>query len=282
MAAQGGGAAEEPKHRAAAHDQAELRRREEPQRREAHRRAEHTFDPRRTEHEEQIEGDAGQAGTQQPLQGALDVEGRPDEVIGGTYQLLDFDEGLEHAREAIRLYREVGNRYRAASKLNLHPLILIEMGRTDEAIACLEEYEMDFADIDDVKVIIQSDYARGCLALSNGDLEQAEKCFIKALDTAKENDCSESVALSLQNLGLIRLEQGIRKEALEYLRQGFQALDDTVYFRNYVPDAEYFLMTGDTKRAVHFAGKALARAQATGNSVNLRRSREILEELGSG
>lgn len=199
-----------------------------------------------------------------------------------SYNLLDFDAGLEHAREAIRLYREVGNRYRAASKLNLHPLVLIEMGRTDEAIACLEEYERDFAGIDDVKVIIQSGYARGCLALSNGDLEQAERCFIKALDTARENDCSESVALSLQNLGLIRLEQGNRKEALEYLRQGFEALDDTVYFRNYVPDAEYFLMTGDTERAVHFAGKALARAQATGNSVNLRRSREILEELGAG
>jgi len=198
-----------------------------------------------------------------------------------SYNLLNFEKGLEHAREAIRLYKEVGNRYRTAAKLNLLPLVLIEMGRIEEAIACIEEYERDYTDIYDFRIRVEASYTRGCLALSEGDIEDAERHFNTALDIAQKNNSIGKAAQSLQSLGMIRLKQGKTSEAEACLRRGCEALDGTEYFGNYLPEAEYYLMTGNTEETVTYARKAYIRAEASGNSEVLRRSKEILEELGA-
>jgi class 3 adenylate cyclase/tetratricopeptide (TPR) repeat protein len=196
------------------------------------------------------------------------------------YNLLQFEEGLQHAREAIWLYKEVGNRHRTAAKLNLHALVLIEMGRTEEAIACIEEYERDYTDIDDPGIRIEASYARGYLALRREDLEEAENHFNAALEIARENNKAGGAAQPLQSIGMIRLMQGKIEEAEEYLRKGCEALDGSQYAGSFLPDAEYYLLTGNTEEALTCARKALARAKAAGNERVLTRSKEILEELG--
>ncbi|MBN2609544.1 MAG: tetratricopeptide repeat protein, partial [Candidatus Fermentibacteraceae bacterium] len=196
-----------------------------------------------------------------------------------NYNLLNFQEGLEHAREAIRLYREVGNRVRTASKLALFPVFLIETGRTEEAMACLEERRRDYGDIDDFNIRVQVRYSKGCLALHNEDLEEAERCFASAMDIAGENSSDEYVALSLQNMGLIRLRQGNTAEALDYLRRGCETVDEDSSYRTFLPEAEYFMMTGETEKALGFARKARARAQAAGNKKTVQRSDRIISRL---
>jgi tetratricopeptide (TPR) repeat protein len=197
-----------------------------------------------------------------------------------SYNLLEFEKGTWYAAESIRLYKEVGNRRRAASKLVLYPVTLIEMGRIEEATACIEEYRRDFTDVDDYKITIQLNYATGCLALSRDELRNAEERFLTALEIARENDSNEYVAQSLQNIGLIRLRQGRKDEAEDYLRKGAEALDGSEYFRNFLPDAEYYVMTGEKDEAEYFARKACARARAIGNSGNIERLEEIIRQLG--
>lgn len=68
-------------------------------------------------------------------------------------------------------------------------------------------------------------------------------------------------------------------ETEEHLRRGCETLDGTEYARTYLPEAEYYLMTGNTEEAVTYARKAHARAKAADNSETMKRSKEILEEL---
>ena len=111
------------------------------------------------------------------------------------------------------------------------------MGRIGEAITCIEEYERDYTDIDDFKIRVDASYARGCLALSEGDIEEAERHFNTALDIAHKNNSVGNAALSLQSIGMIRLKQGNTGEAEDYLRRSCEALNESEYARPYLPDA---------------------------------------------
>ena len=197
-----------------------------------------------------------------------------------SYDLLCFEDGIEHSWNSIELYRELGNRRRVAVKLAIHSISLTEMGRVDEAAACLEEYESSYSDIDDSNTLLRISFARGEIAFKNVELRKAEDYYIQTLEIAREMNSNVVVAQSLQNIGLIRLEQGKPQEAREYLQRGYEAVDGDEYLETFLAYAEYFLMTGGRKNAVHFARKAYARACASGNRKTMTRSAEILKELG--
>ncbi len=197
-----------------------------------------------------------------------------------SFNLLCFKEGIEHSWNSIELYREQGNRRRVAVKLAIHSISLTEMGRVNEAAACLEEYENDYSDIDDSNTRMRISFARGELAFKNGALDKAEDYYIKSLEIARKMNTNVTVAQSLQNIGLIRLEQGRPEEAREYLQKGYEAVNGDEYLETFLAYAEYFLMTGRREDAIHFAWKAYARACAAGNRKTMNRSAEILKELG--
>jgi tetratricopeptide (TPR) repeat protein len=188
-----------------------------------------------------------------------------------AFNLLCFEDGIEYGRKSIELYREIGNRRRVASKIIIHSMTLTEMGRTDEAAACLEEYENNYSDIDDSRTCLQFSHARAVFAFRNGEHGKSEDYYNRTLEIAHEMKTNEAVAQSLQNIGLIRLEQGRPEEAREYLQKGYEALDGSEYLETYLAPAEYFLMT---------ARKAYARAEAAGNRKTMNRADDILKELG--
>ena len=196
-----------------------------------------------------------------------------------SFDLLCFEEGIEHSWNSIELYRELGNRRRVAVKLAIHSISLTEMGRVDEAAACLENYENNYSDIDDPITRMRVSYASGELAFKNGELRNAEDYYIKTLEIAREINTSVTVAQSLQNIGMIRLEQGRPEEARNYLQRGFEAVDGNEYLETFIACAEYLLMAGRNEDAIHFARKAYARASAAGNMKTMNRSAEILKEL---
>ncbi len=197
-----------------------------------------------------------------------------------SYDLLCFEDGIEYSWNSIELYRELGNRRRVAVKLAIHSITLTEMGRLDEAAACLEEYDSNYSDIDDSNTLLRISFARGEIAFKNGELRKAEDYYIQSLQIAREMNSNVVVAQSLQNIGLIRLEQGKPQEAREYLQKGYEAIDGDEYLETFLAYAEYFLMTGGREDAILFARKAYARAEAAGNRKTMNRVDDILRELG--
>jgi class 3 adenylate cyclase/predicted ATPase len=198
-----------------------------------------------------------------------------------SLNFVEFEAGAEHISRAIQLYREVGNRRRVASKLILFSIILTEMGRTDEAAACLEECETEFNDIADPVARLRISHAWGAHAYRTGELGKAEACYSRAIELAHEFDTKELIAQSLQKIGLIKLEQGKYEEAREYLQKGYETLEGKEYMVTYLASAEYLLMAGERDNAIHHAEKALERAEAAGNEKTVKRATEILKELGS-
>ncbi|RKZ09040.1 hypothetical protein DRQ25_07550, partial [Candidatus Fermentibacteria bacterium] len=196
-----------------------------------------------------------------------------------SFDLLCFEDGIEYCWKSIELYKELGNRRRVAEKLTIHSITLTEMGRIDEAAACLEEYENDFRDINDSKTLLRHIFARGEFALRNGELGKAEDYYIKSIELARETNTNVTVAQSLQNIGLIRLEQGRAEEAKEYLKKGFEAVDGVEFLETYIACAEYLLMADRKEEATQFARKAYARAEAAGNRKTMNRVDDILKEL---
>ncbi len=196
-----------------------------------------------------------------------------------AFDLLRFEDGMDYCSKSIELYREIGNRKRVAVKLPIHSMTLTEMGRVNEALACLEEYESDYSDLDDPLARLRVSSARADIAFRIGELEKAEGFYNRTLEIAREMNVDELVAQSLQNIGMIRLEQGRPEEAREYLRKGFEAIDGTEYLETFIACAEYLLMAGRNEDAIQYAKKAYARASAAGNMKTMNRSAEILKEL---
>ncbi|MCK5115500.1 MAG: tetratricopeptide repeat protein [Candidatus Aegiribacteria sp.] len=197
-----------------------------------------------------------------------------------AFDLLRFEDGVEYCRKSMELYKEIGNRKRVSVKLLIQSITLTEMGRVNEALACLEEYESDYIDLDDSFARLRVSCARADIALRKGELKKAEDFYNRTLEIAREMNVNELVAKSLQNIGMIRLEQGRPEEARDYLQRGFEALDGSEYLETFIACAEYLLMAGRNEDAIHFARKAYSRASAAGNMKTKKRSLEILEELG--
>ena len=195
--------------------------------------------------------------------------------------LYRFEEAVEYGGQSVDLYREVGNKRSLSIKLGILAMRLIELGRVEDTLSCIEECEDLANELDIPEARLWATIAWAGLAFKNGNLEKALDYYHRIHEEVVEIEDQGMIAHALSEIGLIKLEQGKREEAREYLQRAIDASNERDENEISLAIAELYFMTDKSDAAINYARMARVRAEALGDSKALDRAEEILKELDS-
>ena len=134
----------------------------------------------------------------------------------------DEEAAAQYCREALELFRELGDVEGEASSLQRLGQSLVQLEKFDEARSCLNE-ALQIATshgFDEVRAVCF--WRLGMVDLFAGDMPAAREQIVASLALSRELYDSEMVALSLLMLGNIALWQGRLAEARANLSEGLE------------------------------------------------------------
>lgn len=142
--------------------------------------------------------------------------------IGGVENL---DRALLH-HAAARVHFEKANhrRYFARAQNNLG-VILLELGRYDEALETLEDAERTFTELGDVGTAAQVDETRARVYVAQQRYAEAEKIAQASVSVLERGGEQSLLVESLQALGVAQARQQKHQAALETLRRAVEVAE---------------------------------------------------------
>ena len=151
------------------------------------------------------------------------------------YALLAFDEAWavsawgeaeQHARNAVELARETGNRNLEVEALWKHVLVLYDSGRFDEFVDLVEEaIAVSESTNDRVKLLSFLDaLARGYI--DRGELRRSRAIMERSIRLAEELDDRKSIASAISGLGAVFLHLGEWALARDHLQRALDVSRD--------------------------------------------------------
>lgn len=139
-------------------------------------------------------------------------------VVKRSFQ--QFDLALGHHAEAFRLFDSLGNVAGAAQALHDLAQVLVDMGRTDEAMDLHLRALVMRMDENKRPGIAESHNSIGLLYCASGQPDSALNHFREALSLRKQLGVfSPEVAATLMNMGMAYRMKGEAQRALEYFRE---------------------------------------------------------------
>jgi tetratricopeptide (TPR) repeat protein len=201
---------------------------------------------------------------------AQDVRARALNAAGRlSFDQGDHEHGKVYNREALKLYREMGDQTGSAwTLIYLAAHALGSPGESQEGIALCEEGLELFRILDDQAGISMALNGLGELARLDGDYERASKSYHKAIDIARGagNQLYETIALG--NLGYIAHQQGDYAQAEAILLQAMTNLLELENTR-YLPQGLAMLAgpvaaQGYLEKAVRLLGASEALLESMG------------------
>jgi predicted ATPase/DNA-binding SARP family transcriptional activator len=193
----------------------------------------------------------------------------------------DVHAGQQLAREAVALYRDVGDRRGVLTSLTVLGNAARNAGSMETAKASFEESRSlarELGLVEDVAVALSN---LGAVALEEGEYERARNVFEESLSISRNVGREDAAALALANLGYIALgterprdAAALLMEGLEIARRlGFRATMITCL----IGAAASATATGDDDAAARLLGAAAATAEAPQESLEPL-SRTLLDE----
>ncbi|MEF8941122.1 MAG: CHAT domain-containing tetratricopeptide repeat protein, partial [Salinivenus sp.] len=154
-----------------------------------------------------------------------DREGQADakNEIGILHAYQDRRErALSTLEEALQMYRELGRRAEAAKCLNNIAILHKRDGSYEEALQTYRDALQTFRALDDKRSQAVALSNMGLVHEQQGDFRQSLDMHEKALEMYRAIDDRAGVARSLDNVGDIQVTQGQYREALANFREALQ------------------------------------------------------------
>jgi len=140
--------------------------------------------------------------------------------LGGiAFQRCMYKEALQYIYKSLDYFRRMGSKRRSAVSYLLIGIINYRICNMEDSVKNLRIAAKLFRKCGDVKGIINVMIARARVLMYTGKYFSSKKKLKEANIMSKEANYSRGVALSLEFLGEILLNEGSYKDALEYLKR---------------------------------------------------------------
>ncbi len=146
----------------------------------------------------------------------------------GTVYLLQsaFSQALEHYRQSLTLYEEIGSTQDVAAVLNVIGIVFNQKGDFDHA---LEYYQRSLVlkegignELDVAKALNNI----GTVYYDQGDLDAALEHYQRSLALREELGNKQDIAHSFNNIGEVYFRRGNLDDALEYFQRSLMLLEE--------------------------------------------------------
>jgi len=131
---------------------------------------------------------------------------------------------LDHAAARVHFEKANHRRYFARAQNNLG-VIMLELGRYDEALESLEDAQRTFAELGDVGTAAQVDETRGRVYLAQERYQEAEKIAQASVSVLERGGEQSLLVESLQTLGVAQARQHNNQAAIETLRRAVKVAE---------------------------------------------------------
>ncbi len=131
---------------------------------------------------------------------------------------------LDHAAARVHFEKANHRRYFARAQNNLG-VIMLELGRYDEALETLEDARRTFADLDDVGTAAQVDETRARVYVAQQRYAEAEKLARASVSVLERGGEQSLLVESLQTLGVAQARQQRHQAAMETLRRAVEVAE---------------------------------------------------------
>ena len=134
----------------------------------------------------------------------------------------DLEEALKHHREALEIFRELGNRQEIATQIDHIGYILQQRGDLEEALKHHREALEIFRELGNRQEIATQIGYIGYILQQRGGLEEALKHCREALEIHRELGNRRGLATQIGHIGYILQQRGGLEEALKHCREALE------------------------------------------------------------
>ncbi|OQX28642.1 MAG: hypothetical protein B0D92_07910, partial [Spirochaeta sp. LUC14_002_19_P3] len=135
------------------------------------------------------------------------------------YNRGELNNAMKHYREALDIYRKLGERSGIASTYNNIGRIFKDRGEPDEAIKNYREALDIYRELGERSGIASTYNNIGRIFKDRGELNEAMRHYREALDIYRELGERSGIATSLNNIGIIFKSHGELNEAMKHYRE---------------------------------------------------------------
>ncbi|RRO17299.1 tetratricopeptide repeat protein [Saccharopolyspora rhizosphaerae] len=116
------------------------------------------------------------------------------------FRLRRYEEAKVHSKDALQVYRSLGDRYFVAGALNNLAMVEQVNGELEAALEHLREAEELYREADDLETLAMVLNNCGEVSIELGRLDDGERCHLEALDVARQ--CGSAVRQAAAHVGL--------------------------------------------------------------------------------
>jgi len=131
---------------------------------------------------------------------------------------------LDHTAARVHFEKANHRRYFARAQNNIG-VIMLELGRYDEALETLEDARRTFAELGDVGTAAQVDETRACVYVAQQRYVEAEKIAQASVSVLERGGEQSLLVESLQTLGVAQARQQKNEAAIETLRRAVEVAE---------------------------------------------------------
>jgi tetratricopeptide (TPR) repeat protein len=124
------------------------------------------------------------------------------------YQRGNIEESAQMLQQAVKKFRQVGNRDGVATALSNFADARLSQGDLTEAKKLLEESIPEYQAVDDKEGVVLNLDSLGDIWRQNGDLDRAEKTYQQAETIARKIEDKNATAYVLSGMGDVALDRG--------------------------------------------------------------------------
>ncbi len=191
------------------------------------------------------------------------------QVKGG---LGNYDLAKAKAQRALRLFREVSDRYGMGRVYNLFARAAHVAGEYDRAERFCQQSLVIHREMGNLWGVARNLNALGVITEARGSIEEAADYFRQALDIHHSIGDRAHAAGVLNNLSVIEIALGRYDRALELVEEGLQTAREVGERENEAictgNIGKIAMLTGDYERAIHYLQSSAALSHASGQRVN--------------
>lgn len=186
-----------------------------------------------------------------------------------AYAQGDYTASLSRTGEALRLWRQHGDRRRIAQTLTHLGNTEVQRGAYAAARGCHEEALAIGRALGDTHYIATTIFQMGQAAWRRGNLEEASACCTEGLELGRQLSDRQYLAYTGNTLGAVALAQGEPQAAQEHHRTSLAILEE-IGDQQGIAAAHYslaaaLLATGELRAAQGHLGQALRLRRETGH-----------------